>query len=132
MMHFCKHATMRIGRRSFLLGTAGAAAAGIATSLGRAGASEGSFDFLHSPKHLRPPLPEPKPIHGGTELPGLPLFLGGRFCLSILPFRFIPVGKIHSMALFQLWQSSGKAEKFLCVFCRLDVPRGLRILVSGW
>jgi hypothetical protein len=69
MKHFCKHATMRSGRRSFLLGTAGAIAAGIATSLGHAGSSEGSFDFLHSPKHLRPPLPEPKPIPGGTEFP---------------------------------------------------------------
>ena len=74
MRHLCKYATMQTGRRSFLLGTAGAVAAGIATSLGRPEASEASFDFLHPPKHLPPPLPAPKPIPGGTELPGLPLF----------------------------------------------------------
>jgi hypothetical protein len=60
---------MRRGRRSFLLGTAGAVAAGIATSLGRPEPSEASFDFLHPAKHLPPPLPEPKPILGGTEFP---------------------------------------------------------------
>jgi hypothetical protein len=69
MKHFCKHATMRSGRRSFLLGTAGAVAAGIATSLGRLEASEASFDFLHPAKHFPPPLPEPKPILGGVDFP---------------------------------------------------------------
>jgi hypothetical protein len=69
MRHFCKHADMRTGRRSFLLGTAGAVAAGVATSFVRPGSSEASFDFRHPGEHTRPPLPEPKPIPGGTNFP---------------------------------------------------------------
>jgi hypothetical protein len=71
MKHFCKHTTVKTGRRSFLLCTAGAVAAGIATSLGRPGASEASVDFLHPPKRLPPPLPAPKPILGGVDIPPL-------------------------------------------------------------
>jgi hypothetical protein len=74
MRHFCRHARTKTGRRSFLLGTAGAIAAGIATSFGRAEASEAGFDFRHRRKHSREPLPAPKPIPGGTQIPDLPLF----------------------------------------------------------
>jgi hypothetical protein len=89
MKHFCQHATMRSGRRSFLLGTAGAVAAGIATSLGRPEPSEASFDFLHPAKHLPPPLSEPKPILGGTDIPPLiHEFLPGPETIT-LPFTLI-------------------------------------------
>ena len=73
MRHFCKHATTQTGRRSFLLSAAGAVAAGIATAPSRAEASDASFGFLHAPEHLRPPLPAPKPILGGTEFLPFPL-----------------------------------------------------------
>ena len=69
MRHCCKHATMRTGRRSFLLGTAGAVAAGVVTSVSPGRASEDSSELLHSRKHVQPPLPEPKPIPGGTAFP---------------------------------------------------------------
>jgi hypothetical protein len=73
MRHFLKHATMQPGRRSFLLSAAGAVAAGIATSPSRAKASDASFDFWHVPEHVRPPLPAPKPIPGGTVFSPFPL-----------------------------------------------------------
>ena len=71
MRHFLKHATMQPGRRSFLLGTAGTLAAGLAASLGRPGISEARFGFRHPPKHSLAPLPAPKPILGGFNAPPL-------------------------------------------------------------
>jgi hypothetical protein len=71
MRHFCKHAALQVGRRSFLLGTVGTVAAGIASSLSRAEANDASFGFLHAQKHGRPPLPAPKPIPGGVDIPPL-------------------------------------------------------------
>jgi len=53
-----------------------------------------------------------------------------RSCLSFLPFRFFPRGKIHFPIAVSLWQSHGKAEKFDCDFLWLDALRGLTILVS--
>jgi hypothetical protein len=74
MRHFCRHAPTKSGRRSFLLGTAGVVAAGVATSIGRPRASEASFDFLHPAKHLPPPLPAPEPILGGIAIDFPPFF----------------------------------------------------------
>jgi len=68
MRHFLEHATMQPGRRSFLLGTAGALAAGLTAPLGRPGMSEANLDSSHPPEHVRAPLPAPKPIPGGIDL----------------------------------------------------------------
>ena len=55
---------------------------------------------------------------------------GGPLLPSILPFRFVPRGKIHFPIVASLWQSSDKVKKFYCDFLRLDTLRGLGILVS--
>ena len=73
MRHFLEHAIMQPGRRSFLLGTAGALAAGLTAPLGRPRISQAYSDSPDSPKHLRAPLPAPKPIPGGTEFSPFPL-----------------------------------------------------------
>lgn len=93
MRHFCKHATTQPGRRSFLLSAAGAVAAGIATSLSRAEANDASLGFWHAPEHVRPPLPAPKPIPGGTEFPPFPLIhelFPGPETIT-LPFTLLPL-----------------------------------------
>ena len=61
MRHFHEHTTFRVGRRSFLLGTAGALAVGFSAPLTRPKISE-----AHAP-----PLPAPKPIPGGIDIPPL-------------------------------------------------------------
>jgi hypothetical protein len=95
MRHFCRHSIMQTGRRSFLLGTAGAIAAGIATSIGRPGVSEGNSDFLAAPEHVRPPLPAPKPIQGGVDIPPLiHEFLPGPETIT-LPFSLITLQGIN-------------------------------------
>jgi hypothetical protein len=43
----------------------------------------------------------------------------------------LPRDKVHFPLVVWLWQSSGKAEKFYCVFSRLEVLRGLVVLVSS-
>ena len=63
MRYFHEHTTFQVGRRSFLLGTAGALAVGPPSPLARPKISE-----AHAP-----PLPAPKPIPGGTEFPPFPL-----------------------------------------------------------
>jgi hypothetical protein len=68
MRHFLEHATMQPGRRSFLLGTAGALAAGLTAPLGRPRISQANSDLPHAPQHLRAPLPPPKHIPGGIDL----------------------------------------------------------------
>lgn len=68
MRHFCKHATRRTDRRSFLLGTAGALAAGFAASLHRPEIGEAGSG---SPKNFPAPLAAPKPIPGGEAIPEL-------------------------------------------------------------
>jgi hypothetical protein len=95
MRHFCQHATMRHGRRSFLLGTVGTVAAGIAASLGRAGASDASFGSGRAPDHVRPPLPAPKPIAGGVDIPPLiHEFLPGPETIT-LPFTLITLQGVN-------------------------------------
>jgi hypothetical protein len=69
MRHFLEHTTMQPGRRSFLLGTAGALAAGLTAPFGRPGISQADSDVPHAPQHLKAPLPAPKPIPGGTDFP---------------------------------------------------------------
>jgi hypothetical protein len=61
MRHFLEHATFQVGRRSFLLGTVGTLAVGLSASLIRPKLSE-----AHAA-----PLPAPKPIPGGLDLPPL-------------------------------------------------------------
>jgi hypothetical protein len=61
MRHSLEHVSMQVGRRSFLLGAAGALAAGLSTSLARPLISEA----------LSAPLPAPKPILGGFDVPPL-------------------------------------------------------------
>src|SRR5262245_9243588 len=63
MRHFGKHASFQIGRRSFLLGTAGAAAISLAAALIRP-----KISAAHAPL-----LPAPKPIPAGTAFPPFPL-----------------------------------------------------------
>jgi hypothetical protein len=88
MRHFLEHTIPQVGRRSFLLGTA---ATGLTASLGRPGISEANFDFPHPPKHVRAPLPAPKPIPGGIDLgsdfspPLIHIFVPGPETI-ILPF----------------------------------------------
>ena len=73
MRHFLRHATMQTVRRSFLLGTVGALAAGLTASVVRPGISEADIGALPLPQHVPVPLPAPKPIPGGTEFPPFPL-----------------------------------------------------------
>jgi hypothetical protein len=68
MRHFFQHATRQAGRRSFLLGTAGALAAGLTTSLFRPGLSKADSGTLPLPEHIFVPLPAPKPIPGGFDI----------------------------------------------------------------
>jgi hypothetical protein len=63
MRHFPGHATMQVGRRSFLLGAPGAFATGLTEALGRSGISEADIGTL--------PLPAPKSIPGGFDVPPL-------------------------------------------------------------
>jgi len=92
MRHFCRHSIMQTGRRSFLVGTAGTIAAGIATSLGRLGAS---VDFRTFPDHGPSPLPAPKPIQGGVNLPPLiHEFLSGPETIT-LPFSHITLQGVN-------------------------------------
>jgi hypothetical protein len=65
MRHFFAHAIRHAGRRSFLLGAAGALTAGLTAPLGWMGSRPADADAL--------PLPTPKPIPGGTEFPPFPL-----------------------------------------------------------
>jgi hypothetical protein len=86
MRHFFQHAAMRTGRRSFLLSTAGAIA-GLAASFGRPGISHANG----CPKHFLAPLPAPKPILGGPDLPPvIHEFLPGPLGIT-LPFTGLPL-----------------------------------------
>jgi hypothetical protein len=58
MRHYLEHTTFHVGRRSFLLGTAGTLAVGLSASLTRPKMSEA---------HAAPLLP-PKPIPGGIDV----------------------------------------------------------------
>jgi hypothetical protein len=79
MRHSLEHVSMHAGRRSFLLGAAGALAAGLSTSLARPLISEA----------LSAPLPAPKPIPGGFDIPPLiHEFIPGPESIT-LPFTLI-------------------------------------------
>jgi hypothetical protein len=65
-------------------------------------------------------------LFGGEPCLKAFMLLEARPCLSILPFRFFPSGKIHFPIADWLWQSSGKVEKFDCDFLQL-VRRATRI-----
>ena len=79
MRHFHAHTTFQVGRRSFLLGTAGALAVGLPSPLARPKISE-----AHGA-----PLPAPKPILGGFDVPPLiHEFLPGPEKIT-LPFTLI-------------------------------------------
>ena len=84
MGHLCKHAAMRSDRRSFLLGTAGALAAGFAASLHRPEISEAKSS---SGKIFGAALAAPKPILAGEPIPGLVIheLLAGTETI-VLPF----------------------------------------------
>jgi hypothetical protein len=85
MRHIFEHATWYAGRRSFLLGTAGALAAGLTAPLGRPGVSAADLGDLHVPV----PLPAPKPIPGGFDIPPLiHEFIPGPETIT-LPFTLI-------------------------------------------
>jgi hypothetical protein len=85
MSHFLDHATHQTGRRSFLLGSAGTVAAGLTGSLGRPGISEAHIGA--SPG--KAPLPPPKPIPGGFDIPPLiHEFIPGPETIT-LPFTLI-------------------------------------------
>jgi hypothetical protein len=76
MKHFLEHTTFHVGRRSFLLGTAGTLAVGLSASLTRPKVSEA---------HAAPLLP-PKPIPGGIDIPPLiHIFVPGPETIT-LPF----------------------------------------------
>jgi hypothetical protein len=91
MRHFCAHATRPAGRRSFLLGTAGALAAGLTAYLGRPGSSAADSGTRPLPDHLPVPLPAPKPIAGGFDIPPLiHEFIPGPEEIT-LPFTLIPL-----------------------------------------
>jgi hypothetical protein len=80
MSHFREHTTFQIGRRSFLLGTAGTLAVGLSASLIRPKISE-----AHAA-----PLPAPKPIPGGIDVsplipPLIHIFVPGPETIT-LPF----------------------------------------------
>jgi hypothetical protein len=89
MRHFLQHATMQAGRRSFLLGTVKAFAAGLTASVIRPGISQADNGTLHPPEHVLAPLPAPKPIPGGFDIPPLiHEFIPGPETIT-LPFTLI-------------------------------------------
>jgi hypothetical protein len=95
MRHFLQHTALQPGRRSFLLGTAGTLAGGLAASLSRPGISEAHFDFRHPSQHNAEPLPAPKPILGGFNAPPLiHEFLPGPEDIT-LPFTLITLQGLH-------------------------------------
>jgi hypothetical protein len=71
MRHFFAHATRHAGRRSFLLGTAGALTAGLTAPLGWLGSRTADAGALPLPAHAPLPLPAPNPIPGGFDIPPL-------------------------------------------------------------
>jgi hypothetical protein len=81
MRHFFEHAKMHNDRRSFLLRTAGGLA-GLAVTFGRPGMSQANV-----PKHIKAPLPAPKPIPGGPVIESVSIheFLAGPADIT-LPF----------------------------------------------
>jgi hypothetical protein len=92
MRHFLAHATRQTGRRSFLLGTV---AAGLTASLGRPGISTAGSGALPPQKHVPAPLPLPKPIPGGLDLPPLiHTFIPGPETIT-LPFTLITLQGLH-------------------------------------
>jgi hypothetical protein len=95
MRHFFQHATMQPGRRSFLLGTAGALAAGLTTALCRPGLSKADSGASTLPQHVLAPLPAPKPIPGGFDIPPLiHEFIPGPETIT-LPFTRITLQGLH-------------------------------------
>ena len=85
MRHFGKHASFQIGRRSFLLGTAGTVAVGLAASLTRPKMGEARAT----------PLPAPKPIPGGIDIPPvIHEFLPGPEDIT-LPFTRLTLQGLH-------------------------------------
>ena len=81
MRHFFEHGKMHTDRRSFLLGMAGPLA-GLAVTFGRPGMSQATV-----PKHIKAPLPSPKPIPGGPVIESVSIheFLAGPENIT-LPF----------------------------------------------
>ena len=68
MRHFLEHITPQVGRRSSLLG---AVATGLAATLGRPGSSAADPGAQPLWEPGLAPLPAPKPIPGGLDLPPL-------------------------------------------------------------
>jgi len=103
MRPFVAHATRHAGRRSFLLGTAGALAAGLTAPLGWLGnrrADAGALPLpahgpLPLPAHGPLPLPAPQPIPGGFDIPPLiHEFIPGPETIT-LPFTRITLQGLH-------------------------------------
>jgi hypothetical protein len=95
MRHFLQHATLQAGRRSFLLGTAKALAAGLTASVVRPDISEADLSALHPPKHVLAPLSAPKPIPGSFDIPPLiHEFIPVPETIT-LPFTLIPLQGLH-------------------------------------
>ena len=86
---------MQPGRRSFLLGTAGALAAGLTAPLGRPGISQANSDVPHAPHHLQAPLPAPKPLPGGTDFPPVIHWFGPGPGTITLPFTLFTLQGVH-------------------------------------
>lgn len=92
MRHFLEHAIPQVGRRSFLLGTV---ATGLAAVLGRPGRSTADLGAQPLRKSDLAPLPAPKPIPGGLDLPPLiHEFLPGPETIT-LPFTLLTLQGLH-------------------------------------
>jgi hypothetical protein len=95
MRHVFAHATRHAGRRSFLLGTAGALAAGLTAPLGWQGRRTADAGTPPLPAHSPVPLPAPQPIPGGFDIPPLiHEFIPGPETIT-LPFTRITLQGLH-------------------------------------
>jgi hypothetical protein len=92
MRYFLEHATQQVGRRSFLLGTV---AGSLATSLARPRSSAADLGTQPLWKPGLEPLPAPKPIPGGLDIPPLiHEFLPGPETIT-LPFTQLTLQGLH-------------------------------------
>jgi hypothetical protein len=92
MRHCLEHAAQQVGRRSFLLGTA---ASSLAATLGRPRSSAADLDTKPLWKPDLAPVPTPKPIPGGLDIPPLiHEFLPGPETIT-LPFTQLTLQGLH-------------------------------------